>query len=393
MLQKKHPEKMIRCLSCVPSESVYSVEYIKDTRKKCLVLPEKPITQWTFHDAMTTSVPVKLPFALPDYVVQGIPLSLLHPPDFLRGNMGVRPFSGKGIYEITHAGEYDNDFQSLVSEHFVNEDKETKIYVLDKKRSGLSAKDEIVPYSHSFFINYTSKDEECHVSSITITFGRKNGCTNLASVVLPFYSGFLTSTEALFQARKATLTGNFDQAKVILESKSGFAALRAAGAQSLPMTEEQIKSWNSQSSKIMLLSKLVSLADPAFATWMDLIRDLTMDTKKPKVLFLEIGSPHENRWTCGMIGEEILEKLKEEGGFDELYAKFGPEQKTDTEMTNTSGVVVNKIFEIFCEGRDAGFFGWDSVCEPGILFTFDEKIGESMDMEKDQGSPKKPRIE
>jgi hypothetical protein len=366
---------MSRILSCaVDYTNKYSLEYIREERaKKVNIMPSKAINNWTFEDAMTTTMPHSVPFSMPAKQAKPIPLVLLRPPHIDHENIATKPFTSVNTYAITHEDEVFEDSPDCIQQHYFDSDKPQKLYVLERVKPKINESGKPFPFSHGIFLNYEQTWEgNPIISSMTVTFGRQNGCSNLCSINLPYDFAIKTSTEALFQGRKAAVAGNDMQLKAILEADSGLGSLKAAGREKLPMSPEQISKWNSSSAEMMMLSKLIALGDPAFNTWFELLRAFKDENKIPRVLFLEIGKPDESVWTCGMMGEEIKDKLLVSGGFDELYEKFGTQTKEEGEMKlgNTSGVVVGKLFEIFCEGRDADFEDWGEVCKLDVLYAF-----------------------
>lgn len=319
-------------------------------------LPTLPFPKWNLMDTLQSTLPLKIAL-LPHSSATEFKLTLLQMP-LVTNEVNKLHFRMQHYNVFTH--EPTENF--CVHSTDVQEEKKDKMYVLEHI---LDAKK---PKSHAAFFLF----QENKVKEIVITFGRKNGPSNLAKMMIMNSNGVETKcggcTEKLFQASKALFLGKEEEAIKILSSENGLEAKKLGGFRSLPMTDEQLSDWKKASLTKLLHCKMVCLCDPAFAMWFNSLLMFVKENQVERVLFLEVGEKDETEYTCGMMGDDVQKVLEEEEegeqGFDTLWANFGPDQCD----RNKGGVVMSKVWGCYQEASADGFSDWDQVVSIDTVF-------------------------
>lgn len=317
----------------------------------------KPFHEWTLTEVLLLHDYPPYQLSLPAPSRREFPLNLLHVPGEVGGETGY-PFEKRFWSIFTHSACALGNYTGLEKCDQVIAHKLPGLFVLEK------VLDPSKPLTHAMFTEFTLGPAPLlgvKVKSITITFGRKNGPSNMAE--LQIGSSFVSCPEKLFQASKAMSVGNTAKALEIFGCDDGLGALMTAHHKNFQMSQEQISQWDNISFRKLLEAKLCCLADPVFNGWLVALHQFTEDNHIDDILFLEVGSQNELKYTCGLMGDVIQERLRD-GKYDQLYKDFGPGQVT----TNISGVILSKVFQVFREGYRMGFYRWDQIVGVDSMF-------------------------
>lgn len=359
-------------MSTTPTATAF-YKLVLDARKAPLAdrYSTKPVHEWTLTDTLISAEPVLLPTRFPSNTAKTeLPLTLLQVPK-------------ADAMEMQHYNLFtrDDTQNHCVASENVREEKTDSMYVLEH------VLDPKKPKSHALF--FLLDQETKKPKDLVISFGRKNGCSNLAEMQLVTSDGkepIVTSPEKLFQASKALSAAKTEEALKILSAKDGMEAKKLGSRTNLPMTEEELQKWGEVSLAKLLHCKLLSMQDPVFYLWLNSLRMYVEEHNIARVLFLEVGDENETEYTCGLMGDKIHEALLN-NGMDDLFNKFGPAQST----MNKAGLVMAKVWEHFAEAKKMELEEWDKVLPLANLITETDTVQQDAKDAKDKGkdSPKR----
>lgn len=332
----------------MPNEFILQILEARSQQHQTSTKNYKACKDWDLSDILIRMTPWPLGFSPPNSNLDFM-MHLLQPPAFNPNVIDTCPFQEQFQNYFTHG-----PIPLLHSEDVRVPYSSPTIYVLEK------ILDPLRPFSHAFIIEW-EKSNPIIVKSITITFDCKNGPSDMVRMDIPKYKG---SVEKLYQGSKAAFFGQYKKALEIMGCDNGLGAHFTASHRNFTLTSDETNRWNEVSLQRRMEIKLCTLADKTFHKWIKSLNAFLHFTGVNDPLFLKVGSGPE---TCGMMGNEILQLIKD-GKQHQLVAQFGQHNQAPTR--NIDGFIMTKLLQWFREGESRMILDWSQLVGIETLFRF-----------------------